>query len=66
MPTNLSIDDNLLLIALEISGLKTKKDTVNQALREFIERRKQKRIIDLFGTMDPDKNYDYKKARNRK
>ncbi len=66
MPTNLSIDDNLLLLAFEISGLKTKKDTVNLALREFIERRKQKQIIELFGKFEPDNDYDYKKGRNRK
>ena len=65
MPTNLAINDKLLQEALEISGLKTKKDTVNLALKEFINRRKQVEIIDLFGTMDPDPDYDYKKGRNR-
>jgi len=63
MPTNLSIDDKLLNLAQRIGNLKTKKDTVNQALREFIEKRKQKEIIDLFGKFDPDPDYDYKKGR---
>jgi len=40
MPTNLAIDDKLLEKALEIGRFKTKKDTVNQAFKEFIERRK--------------------------
>jgi Arc/MetJ family transcription regulator len=64
MPTNLAIDDKLLNRALEIGGLKTKKDTVNQALKEFIEKRKQKEIIELFGRFDPDPDYDYKKGRS--
>ncbi len=51
--------------ALLISGLKTKKDTVNLALKEFVNRRKQKELIDLFGKMDPDPDYDYKKGRIR-
>jgi len=65
MATNLAIDDALLRSALEISGLKTKKETVNLALKEFIDRRKQVEIIDLFGKLDPDPGYDYKKARQR-
>ncbi len=63
MATNLAIDENLLKEALSISGLKTKKDTVNYALKEFISRRKQLEIIDLFGKLDPDPDYDYKKGR---
>ncbi len=63
MATNLAIDDKLLAEALSISGLKTKKDTVNSALKEFINRRKQLEILDLFGKLDPDADYDYKKAR---
>jgi Arc/MetJ family transcription regulator len=65
MATNLSIDPELLRKALEISGLKTKKDTVNLALKELINRHKQLEMIDLFGKMDPDPDYDYKKGRSR-
>ena len=63
MATNLAIDNQLLEEALSISGLKTKKDTVNIALKEFVNRRKQLEILELFGKLDPDKNYDYKKGR---
>jgi Arc/MetJ family transcription regulator len=66
MATNLAIDDNLLATALKVGGLKTKKDTVNVALREFIQRRKMNDIIDMFGQVEYDKDYDYKKLRNRK
>jgi len=63
MATNLAINDDLLKEALSISGLKTKKDTVNSALKEFINRRKQLELLNLFGKFDPDSDYDYKKAR---
>jgi len=63
MATNLSIDNQLLQEALMVSGLKTKKDTVNLALKEFVSRRKQQEIIELFGKLDPDPDYDYKKGR---
>lgn len=63
MATNLALDDNLLEAALKVSGLKTKKDTVNAALKEFVERRKQKEIIGLFGSMPADEDYDYKRGR---
>ena len=63
--TNLSVDVQLLNDALKIGGLKTKKDTVNLALQEFIKRRQTAEIIELFGTIEYDKDYDYKKARIR-
>jgi hypothetical protein len=65
MATNLAIDDSLLHEALRIGGLKTKKDTVNLALKEFVNRRKQLQITTLFGKMDPDPDYDYKTGRTR-
>ncbi len=63
MATNLSIDTKLLDEALHIGGLSTKKDTVNQALMEFVQRRKQKEITGLFGNLPADENYNYKKGR---
>jgi hypothetical protein len=65
MATNLSIDTELLDAALKIGGLKTKKDTVNLALREFIKRRKTADVLSLFGKIEYDPDYDYKKARQR-
>ncbi len=65
MATNLAIDDRLLTKALEIGGYKSKKDTVNAALDEFIKRRKAKELIDIFGTIEYDASYDYKKMRTR-
>jgi len=65
MSTNLAINPELLQKALEVSGLRTKKETVNLALKELINRHSQLEIIELFGKMDPDTDYDYKKWRSR-
>lgn len=66
MATNLAIDPKLLEDAQKAGNLKTKKDTVNEALREFIQRRKQAEILKIFGSIDFDPDYDHKKARTRK
>ena len=63
MATNLSIDSELLAEALQIGGFKTKKDTVNQALKEFVQKRKQQEILELFGNFPADEDYDYKQGR---
>ncbi len=63
MATNLSIDNDLLNEALMVSGLSTKKDTVNKALMEFVQRRRQQEITELFGHMPQDEDYNYKKGR---
>ena len=65
MATNLSIDAQLLETALKTGGLKTKRETVNLALKEFIQRRKNAEILSLFGTINYDADYDYKKARQQ-
>ena len=63
MPTNLAIDDGLLAEALRMGGRKTKRDTVNEALQEYIQRRKRRDFVKLFGTVEFRKNWDYKKDR---
>ena len=63
--TNLAIDDALITEAQEIGGHKTKKEAVTAALREYIQRRKQLEILDLFGAIDFDPTYDYKAERRR-
>ena len=66
MATNLAIDDRLLEEALRAGGLKTKKATVTEALNEYIQRRRQQRIVKLFGKIDVDPRYDYKAQRKRR
>jgi len=64
--TNLELDDRLLAEAVKIGGQATKKAAVTEALQEYIARRKQARIADLFGTIDYDPRYDYKAQRKRR
>ncbi|CAN5159478.1 type II toxin-antitoxin system VapB family antitoxin [soil metagenome] len=63
MASNLNIDDNLLNEAQSLGNKKTKRETVNQALEEFIQRRKQKEILKVFGKIEMDCSYDYKQER---
>ena len=65
MATNLAIDDRLLDEAQRVGGHRTKKATVTEALQEYIQRRKQARILDLFGTVEFDARHDYKKQRRK-
>jgi hypothetical protein len=65
MSTNLSLDPDLLDRALALGGERTKKATVTKALREFIARREQKRLLDLMGKLEWDQEFDYKAERSR-
>ena len=64
MATNLNIDMKLLNYAFQISGLKTKRETVNKALKEYIENHRQKEILNFLNTVEYDEDYDNKKSRN--
>jgi hypothetical protein len=62
---SLAIDDELLAEAQQVGGHRTKTATVNEALREYIQRRRQAKVVDLFGTIEFDPSYKYKKQRRR-
>lgn len=65
MATNLDLDPALLDRALEVSGESTKKAAVTLALEEFIARREQRKILDLFRRLEWHPEYDYKAERSR-
>jgi Arc/MetJ family transcription regulator len=65
MATNLALDDKLLEEARLIGKHATKKAVVNEALAEYIQRRKQAETIGLFSTVEYEADYDYKKQRNQ-
>ena len=65
MATNLALDPKLLEQVLELSGEPTKKAAVTLALKEFIARREQAKVSELFGKLDWDSSYDYKAERSR-
>ncbi len=66
MATNLQIDDRMLAKAQRMGGFRTKKETVNSALSEFIRRREQSSIVDLFGTIEFAPGFDHKRLRAKR
>jgi Arc/MetJ family transcription regulator len=63
MATNIELDEPLLSMAMRLGGMKTKKEAVNQALAEYVQRREQIKILDFFDKVDLDPDLDYKKQR---
>lgn len=66
MATNLAIDDQLIESARSLGGQKTKKAVVTHALLEYIQKRQQAKVVELFGTVDYDADHDFKAGRVRK
>jgi len=66
MPPRVSIESALLEQAVAAGGGMTRKDVVTRALQEFVARRRQKGLLELFGKLEWDINYDYKSERERK
>ena len=63
MGTNIDLDNELLGKAQEFSGLRTKKDVVHHALAEYVRREEQRKVILLFGTIEYEPDYNYKRER---
>ena len=66
MATNLEIDKKLMDEALKLGNQKTKRAVVEEALKEYVQRRKQREIIKLFGSIEYEDSYDYKEQRKKK
>ena len=65
MATNLQLDDRLIEEAVALGNHRTKKAAVTQALTDYVRHLRQERILDLFGKVDFDPKYDYKRQRSR-
>lgn len=65
MATNLQLDDRLINEAVSLGNHRTKKAAVTQALTDYIRHLRQEKILDLFGRVDFDAGYDYKRQRAR-
>ena len=63
MRTNIEIDEETMTQAFLVSGLKTKREIVDQALKEFVSYRTRKELGDLRGKIEFTPEYDYKAAR---
>jgi len=59
MGTNVQIDPDLIRDALLLGGKRTKREVIEEALQEYVLRRKQQQLLNLFGTIDYDPEYDY-------
>jgi len=63
---NFEIDKKLLEEALALSDSSTANLLIEELLREYVRRHKQLKILDLFGTIDYEEDYDYKQQRQVK
>jgi hypothetical protein len=63
MATNLQLDDKLIRQAVTLGSHRTKKAAVTQALTDYICHLRQEKILDLFGRVEFDNGYDYKRQR---
>jgi Arc/MetJ family transcription regulator len=61
--TNIVLDDRLVKEVMKLAKARTMREAVDIALRRFVQSRKQKRLLDLYGTGGVKKDYDYKRAR---
>jgi Arc/MetJ family transcription regulator len=66
MATNVELDDRLIEEAQQLGHHRSKRATIEEALREYVQHRKQMEIKDLFGQIDYEKSFDYKALRKRK
>jgi Arc/MetJ family transcription regulator len=66
MGANIVLDEKLVEEAFKVSHAKTKKELVQQALKEFIENRKRLNPLELFGKIEFENSYDYKQMREEK
>ncbi|MCD6186245.1 MAG: type II toxin-antitoxin system VapB family antitoxin [Deltaproteobacteria bacterium] len=63
MRTNIDIDNGLLEEAFSVSQVRTKKDLIHEALREYIRLNKRKDLAELAGSIEFYEGYDHKKLR---
>jgi Arc/MetJ family transcription regulator len=64
-PGNPPLDDALLSEALRVGGRRTRRETLNEALAEYVQRRKRRSFVKLFGTVDFRPDWDLRKERRR-
>ncbi|MBR8838829.1 MAG: type II toxin-antitoxin system VapB family antitoxin [Stigonema ocellatum SAG 48.90 = DSM 106950] len=62
---NIPIDEALIQEAKAFGNQQTERDVVEEALREYVQRRKRLKVLELFGTIDYDADYNYKQQRQQ-
>lgn len=66
MRTNIVLDDDLVNEAFKYSMVKTKKELIHIALKEFVERKRRMNLMDLEGAIEFEEDYDHKKLREKR
>lgn len=66
MTTRVEIESKLVNAAKRAGGHSTKKEAVNAALQEYVQRRGQLQILELRGKIDYYPDYDHKRLRRKK
>jgi len=65
MRTNIVLDDELVEEAFRYANVKTKKELVHLALKEFVDNAKRLSLLDLKGKVSFADDYDHKSLRGR-
>ncbi len=65
MATNIDLNQELITEAQRLGKHRSKKATIEEALQEYVSRRKQLEILQVFGQIDYDDSYNYKADRHR-
>ena len=65
MTKSIELDENLVKEALALGQHSNINLLVETALKDYINKYKREKIIELFGTIEYEENYDYKKQRNK-
>ena len=63
MRTNIVLDDTLVQEAMDLTGVRTKREVVHLALSSLIRNRKRKNLLDLAGELDFAPGFDHKALR---
>ena len=66
MASYLNLDDKLLAEAKRLGKHRSKREAVNQALAEYVRRKRRKKILTLIPTVEWDPDYDYKAERRER
>ena len=63
MRTNIDLDESLVKEAFKYINVKTKKELVRIALKEFVDNHKRRDLKELKGKIKLSKGYDYTELR---
>jgi Arc/MetJ family transcription regulator len=66
MRTNINLDDKLVEDAFKLSGARSKRELIHEALEEFVQNRRRLDLLNLEGRIEFAKGYDYKRVREGK